>query len=114
MCPEHVVLGESERIAERVVDMRLRGCVNDGVNLFRREHVRDEVGGQNVALDEFEVGTVLDRVEVAQGAAVVHLVQHDHLPRRRCEYTRAPPLHARVPLAHLVLRVLLHQQDDNM
>ena len=36
---EHVVLGEGERVSERVVDVRLRGAVDDRVDLLRREHI---------------------------------------------------------------------------
>ena len=76
---EHVVLRERERVAEGVVDVRLRGGVDDRVDLLRLQHVRHQVGAHDVPLDELVVRAVLHLVKVAQRAAVVELVEVDDL-----------------------------------
>jgi len=78
----HVVLREGKRVAERVVDMRLGGSMDDGVDLLGFEDVLQQIGGQDVALDELVVRVVLDLIEVVQGRAVVKLVKVDHLVLR--------------------------------
>ena len=47
-----VVEGESQRVAERVVDVRLRREVHHGVDLLVLEDEVEEVGGLDVALDK--------------------------------------------------------------
>lgn len=65
-----VVLGELERISERVVDMSLHGEVHDGVNLFRFQNKIDQVRAADVSLYELVVGQVLDAVKVLQTRAI--------------------------------------------
>jgi len=55
MCPFDIVFRELERVAERVVDMRLCSKVQDGVNIFLSEYEADQVGRSDVALDELKV-----------------------------------------------------------
>jgi hypothetical protein len=57
--------------------VRLRCEVHDGVNVLRLEHVVDEVRGQDVALDEFVVGVVLDLVQILQARAVCRGVDRE-------------------------------------
>lgn len=47
-----VVEGEGEGVAERVVDMGLRGKVHDGVHRFIGQDKVEQVGGLDVAFDE--------------------------------------------------------------
>ena len=47
-----VVVREGEAVAERVVDVRLRRKMYDGVYLLLPQDVRDEVAGADVALDK--------------------------------------------------------------
>ena len=61
-----VVLGELERISERVVNMGLRREVHDGVDLFRLQNEIDQVGAANVSLHKLVVGQVLDAVKILQ------------------------------------------------
>lgn len=76
--PEDVALGEVEGVAEAVVDVGLGGKVHDGVDLLFGHDVGDEVGGGDVALDEFEVFEAGDVVEVGEAGAVVEFVVDDH------------------------------------
>ena len=52
-----VVEREGERVAERVVDVRLGREVHDGVDLLVLEDEVEEVGGLDVALDELRRGS---------------------------------------------------------
>jgi hypothetical protein len=54
--PTHarVVHGEGERVAERVVHVRLCGKVHDRVDLLRVKHIAQQVGALQVALDELQ------------------------------------------------------------
>ena len=74
-----VVHGERQGIAERVIHVRLRSEVHHGIDLLRLQHVREEIRGQNIALDELEVQVVLNGLEVVERRAVVELVEDDHL-----------------------------------
>mmetsp|Transcript_38580 Transcript_38580/g.95418 ORF Transcript_38580/g.95418 Transcript_38580/m.95418 type:complete len:308 (-) Transcript_38580:121-1044(-) len=74
---EHVVGGEDDRVAERVVHVRLRGEVEDRVNLLRLEQVVEQVGLLDVALDELEVAQRLEVLQVLAARAVVELVEDD-------------------------------------
>ena len=63
--------------------MRLCCGVDDRVDLLRLDHVLEQVGREDVALDEFVVRRVLDLVQVGEAAAVVHLIEVDHLHAAR-------------------------------
>ena len=78
-CAHHVVLCEGERVSEAVVHVRLRGGVDDRVDLLRLDHILEQVGGQQIALDELVILAFLDFVQVAQAAAVIELVEVDDL-----------------------------------
>eukprot|EP00672_Neobodo_designis_P023679 CAMPEP_0174835330 /NCGR_PEP_ID=MMETSP1114-20130205/5351_1 /TAXON_ID=312471 /ORGANISM="Neobodo designis, Strain CCAP 1951/1" /LENGTH=389 /DNA_ID=CAMNT_0016069277 /DNA_START=84 /DNA_END=1251 /DNA_ORIENTATION=+ len=71
---EHVVLCEGHRVAEGVVDVRLRGEVDDGVDVVGLEQVHHEVRVANVAAHEGVVRRVGD-LDGALVGAVVHLVK---------------------------------------
>ena len=53
-----VVHGERQRVAEAVVHVGLCCKVHDRVDLLRLQHMNDEVGGLDVALDKLEIGQV--------------------------------------------------------
>ena len=57
--------------------MRLRREMHHGVDFLGLQQVRHEVARADVALDELEVGLVRDGAEVAQGGAVVELIECD-------------------------------------
>ena len=74
-----VVLGELERVAERVVDVGLRSKVHHGVDLLGPHDVGHEIGGSDITLDKLEVEKPRDRAEVIQVGAIVELVDDDDL-----------------------------------
>ena len=79
---EDVVPRELERVAERVVDVRLRREVHDRVDLLRLQDVVDEVRRADVALDEFVVRQRRDLLEVREARAVVEAVEVQDLVLR--------------------------------
>ena len=89
---EDVVPRELERVAERVVDVRLRREVHDRVDLLRLQNVVDEVRRADVALDEFVVRQRRDLLEVREARAVVEAVEVQDLvlrvPARRRRITQ--------------------------
>ena len=89
---EDVVPRELERVAERVVDVRLRREVHDRVDLLRLQNVVDEVRRADVALDELVVRQRRDLLEVREARAVVEAVEVQDLvlrvPARRRRLAR--------------------------
>ena len=82
MRAEDVVPRELERVAERVVDVRLRREVHDRVDLLRLQNVVDEVRRADVALDELVVRQRRDLLEVREARAVVEAVEVQDLVLR--------------------------------
>lgn len=72
-----VGLGEGEGVTERVVNVGLGGEMHHGIDLLLREDVVDEVGTLDVALDELEIGQILDVLEIVKAGAVIELVIND-------------------------------------
>lgn len=69
-----VALGEIEGIPKTVIDVGLRREMHDGIDPFLGHDVRDQVGGGDVSLDEFEVFETGDVIEVGEAGAVVKFV----------------------------------------
>jgi len=90
--PHHIILREGKRVAERVVDVCLSCCVDDRIDALGLKHVSNEIGRQDVALDELEVRAVFNCVQVREAAAIVQLVEADNL----------------------VLRILLNKPNDDV
>jgi hypothetical protein len=74
-----VVLGELEGVAEGVVHVGLSREVHHGVDLLGPHDVRHEIGGSDIAFDEFKVEQPRDRFKVVQVGAIVELVDDDDL-----------------------------------
>lgn len=79
VCPVDIGLGEVERVAEAVVHVGLGGKVHDGVDALFGHDVGDEVGGGDVAFNEFEVFEAVDFVEVGEAGAVIEFVVDDYV-----------------------------------
>jgi len=77
----NVGLGEGEGVAEGVVNVCLGGEVHHGIDLLLREDVVDEVGTLDVALDELEIGQILDILQILEAGAVIELVVNDNCGR---------------------------------
>ena len=88
----NVGMSKGQRVSERVVDVGLGSKVHDGVDFVFEERIVDNVRRGNVTLDEFEVGKVIDLVEIFQTTAVIQAVKNDNV----------------------VLGVLLTEQNCNM
>lgn len=78
-----VGLGECEGVTERVVNVSLGGEMHNGVDLLLLEDVVDEVGTLDVALDELEIGQILDVLEIVEAGAVIELVINDDCEKAR-------------------------------
>eukprot|EP00754_Rhynchopus_humris_P042602 Rhum_TRINITY_DN265_c0_g2::Rhum_TRINITY_DN265_c0_g2_i1::g.934::m.934 len=72
---QHVGLGEVHGVAEGVVDVRLGGEVDQGVDVVALQQVHHEVGARDVALDERVVARQLLLRHVLLVRTVVHDVQ---------------------------------------
>ena len=57
--------------------MRLGGEMHHGIDLLLGEDVVDEVGTLDIALDELEIGQILDVLEIVEAGAVIELVIND-------------------------------------
>ena len=73
----HVGMREAVRVAEAQVDVRLRGEVEDGVDVVPLEAVDDLGRVGDVPLVECEVAPVVEDAGVVEGRAVVQLVKRD-------------------------------------
>lgn len=78
-----VGLGEGEGVTERVVNVGLGGEMHHGIDLLLGEDVVDEVGTLDVALDELEIGQILEVLEIVEAGAVIELVIHDDCGKAR-------------------------------
>lgn len=78
-----VGLGEGEGVTERVVNVGLGSEMHHGIDLLLREDVVDEVGTLDVALDELEIGQILDVLEIVEARAVIELVINDDCEKAR-------------------------------
>lgn len=56
--------------------------MDDRIDLFLFQNVLDEIGGEEIALDELVVRRALNLIEIAQAAAIVKLVKVDNLHGR--------------------------------
>ena len=65
--------------------MRLGGEMHHGIDLLLGEDVVDEVGTLYVALDELEIGQILDVLEIIEAGAVIELVINDDCEKARKE-----------------------------
>ena len=57
--------------------MRLGGEMHHGIDLLLGEDVVDKVGTLDIALDELEIGQILDVLEIVETGAVIELVIND-------------------------------------
>lgn len=64
MCPIYVGICELVGIAETQIDVRLRGKVEDGINLVLTEHALNIGGHSDVPLLEGEVRAVIEDASV--------------------------------------------------
>jgi hypothetical protein len=69
--PEDVRLGELEGVAERAVDVRLRGKMEDGVDLIVVHDQADELEVQDVPLDELEILALKRRLEILEIGTII-------------------------------------------
>lgn len=74
-----VGVGEAVRVTEAQVDVRLRGEVEDGVDVVALEAVHHLGGVGDVALVEGEVALVIEGARVVERRAVVELVEGDNV-----------------------------------
>lgn len=74
-----VGVGEPVRVTEAQVDVRLRGEVEDGVDVVALEAVHHLGGVGDVALVEGEVPLVIEGAGVVERCAVVELVEGDNV-----------------------------------
>lgn len=77
MCAVYVRVRELVRIAEAQVDVRLRGEVEDCVDLVLAEHTLHVCWRCDVPVLECEIILVVENPRVVEGRAVVELVEGD-------------------------------------
>lgn len=76
---EYIVIGEGVGIAKAQVNVRLRGKVEDGINLVAIEAVHDFGGIGDVAMVKAKVPLVIKCPRIVQRGAIVKLVKRDNV-----------------------------------
>jgi hypothetical protein len=79
MCPIDVRICKLVRVAEAEIDVRLRGKMEDGVDLMFSENTLHICGRSDVALLEGEIGPAIEDTSVVQASAVIELVERDDI-----------------------------------
>ena len=92
MRAHNVTLGKVERIPKRIVNMCLCRKVNNSINILLRHNVRHKVWTANITLDEFKVFKTSNLAEICETGTVVQFVIHNHI----------------------IMRILLRQEDGRM
>lgn len=77
MRSEHIILGERVRIAKRQVHVRLRGQMEDGVDVVLSQTAQHIGRLGDVSVEEFEIGPGFEHARVVERTAVVELVEAD-------------------------------------
>jgi hypothetical protein len=85
MCAVYVRVREFIRIAEAEVDMRLRGEMEDSIDIVLPQHTLYVCRQCDVPVFECEVRSVIENSCVVERGAVVQLVEGDHIVVWVCE-----------------------------
>jgi hypothetical protein len=79
VCSNDVALREIERIAERIIHVRLRREMHDRVNILRHDEVHHKIAVLDITFDEFEIGFASNVLQIVDGRAIIELVERDDL-----------------------------------
>lgn len=77
VCPVYVCVGETVRVAEAKIDVRLSSEVEDGVDLVRAKDTLHVGRRCDVAILECKVRLAIEYARVVQSCAVVELIERD-------------------------------------
>mmetsp|Transcript_117464 Transcript_117464/g.339598 ORF Transcript_117464/g.339598 Transcript_117464/m.339598 type:complete len:231 (+) Transcript_117464:433-1125(+) len=78
----NVGMSKGKGVTEGVIDVRLSGKVQNRINLFFAQDIRNQIFRRNISLDEFEVGQVVEFTQVIQTRAVIQTIVNCHIVLR--------------------------------
>jgi len=69
-----ICLSERERVSKGIINVGLSCKVENGINIVFLEYVCHKITAANISLDEFEIGKILNLIEVLKAGAVIKLI----------------------------------------